>query len=159
MATERIGRTAIDTAEIHGGKPNEMWHPVIAPFIYAEPFISKLFYKVGIPIVGVIVLFGVGAQVLSNAQESWRSDPATIAASPSPSATSSPVATVDPTDCRDTVLAKGEAVGISNWDAVDQKFLAQYPDVVTIDPFNPAHKPYIQAWCNLAEDQIKQAAR
>lgn len=159
MVTVGVGRPALDTEEIHGGQPNHMWHPWVAPLIFAEPFISKLFYKVGIPIVGAIVLCGFGAKAVSIVQESWRPLPSAIAANPTPSPTTVPVVIADKTDCRDIVLAKGETAGITNWDAVDQKFLAQYPDVVKIDPFNPAHKPYIQSWCDLAEDQIKQAAR
>jgi tRNA A-37 threonylcarbamoyl transferase component Bud32 len=159
MATLPVGRPSLDAEDVHGGQPNEMWPPLLALFIPIAPFLSKLLYRAGIPLIGGIVLFGFGHKVLSIVQESWRPIPSEITVIPSPLATSTPVAVTDSTDCRDIVLAKGETAGITNWDAVDQKFLTQYPDVVKIDPFNPAHKPYIQSWCDLAEDQIKQAAR
>ena len=77
------------------------------------------------------------------------------------SGSSFPTPNESPGICRDTVLNRGEKLGIRNWDEVDRIFSEANPEMnsILINPLNPNHRPYIKSWCDLANQWMDSRNR
>ncbi len=159
-ATIAIGRKAIETHSSSSDSRNhqDIWPIWVRPLKASEPLLKFILLYLLFPTVAILGTLGLGRQALSRWQTQLTgvalpristpvSQPPISAANNSEEKTG---------DCRDTILVRGETLQIESWQPVDEKFQATYPEVSTIDPLNPEHRPYVQAWCDLAEDWLDQ---
>lgn len=157
-ATIAIGRKAIETAP--SSRPSDeqyIWPIWFRPLMASEPLLKWILIYVLVPTVALLAIIGLGRQALFRLQAYFleRSRPALSAPAGQPLLPTQPSADTDsPKDCRDAILVRGETLAINSWAPVDEQFQATYPQVDTINPLNPEHRPYIQAWCDIAEDWL-----
>jgi serine/threonine protein kinase len=147
--TRRVGQPSSRTATtIPSAAPIPINRTTLRPWIIGA-----------VGFVSIIFLWNTIGKVLSNFASSPASSKTptatattTPASNPMPSESPTPTPSESPGICRDRVLTRGDSLGITTWDTVDQQFSQQYPELngASIDAMNPNHRAYIKSWCDIA---------